>query len=85
METKLKTLSEYIDKNEKLPSIRDIDDNVKLLAHFMYTQRQTYKSNTKIMKDPLIRKHWEDFTNIYSVYIYMYICIYRTGTRWCKS
>jgi hypothetical protein len=35
----------------------------------MYTQRQTYKSNTKIMKDPLIRKHWEDFTNIYSVYI----------------
>ena len=66
---KLKTLSEYIDKNEKLPSIRDIDDNVKLLAHFMYTQRQTYKSNTKIMKDPLIRKHWEDFTNIYSVYI----------------
>ena len=27
---KLKTLSEYIDKNEKLPSIRDIDDNVKL-------------------------------------------------------
>jgi superfamily II DNA or RNA helicase len=66
---KLKTLSEYIDKNEKLPSIRDIDDNVKLLAHFMYTQRQTYKSNTKIMKDPLIRKQWEDFTNIYSVYI----------------
>ena len=66
---KLKTLSEYIDKNEKLPSIRDIDDNVKLLAHFMYTQRQTYKSNTKIMKDPLIRKQWEDFTDIYSVYM----------------
>lgn len=66
---KLQRLSEYIERNKKLPSIRDIDDNVKLLAHFMYTQRTTYKSNTKIMKDPLIRKHWEDFTDIYSVYM----------------
>ena len=65
---KLKNLSEYIQTHNKLPSIRDDDNNTKMLAHFMYSQRQTYKTSTKIMQDPIIRKEWEDFTYIYSVY-----------------
>jgi hypothetical protein len=66
---KLKTLSEYIETYKKVPSIRDNDENVKKLAHFMYTQRETYKKNTKIMKDSLIRKEWEEFTIHYAVYL----------------
>jgi hypothetical protein len=58
---KLNKLMAFMDTYKKLPSIRDTDENEKLLANFLYVQRQTYKSKTKIMKSENIRQLWEEF------------------------
>jgi hypothetical protein len=60
---KLLLLEEFIQTNNKLPTGKD-----KNLQLWISTQKENYKKNKKIMKDPEIRKKWEDFLEKYKEY-----------------
>ena len=64
----LEKLKEYIDKNNKKPSDKDIDENVKRLGLWLITQIKNYAKKERIMKDTTIRKVWEDFVTKYKTY-----------------
>ena len=61
----LKKLEEYILKNNKLPSSKSKEKNIKNIGIWIITQKQKYKNNNKCMKDEEIRKQWEDFIKKY--------------------
>jgi superfamily II DNA or RNA helicase/molybdopterin biosynthesis enzyme MoaB len=64
---KLNELKIYIEKNEKLPSRKDTDDNNIRLATWVFNQKINHKNKTNIMKDNDIRKSWEEFIESNSV------------------
>jgi superfamily II DNA or RNA helicase len=61
----ISTLSNYIDKYNKLPSAASNDNNIKKLGRFITTQKKYYKDKKYIMKQKEILKYWEEFINKY--------------------
>ena len=58
-----KKMKDYIDENKKRPSTIDKDKEIYSLAIWLKNQIVNYKKNDKIMKEPEIRKQWEEFIN----------------------
>jgi len=61
----LNKVIDYIKENNKLPSTRDKNKNIKSLGEFINTQKQNYKKYEGIMKIKEIREEWEQFINEY--------------------
>ena len=61
----LLSLENYIIENNILPSVNMSDDYSKKLGSYVHHQKHNYKNNKGIMKDPLIRQQWEEFTSKY--------------------
>lgn len=59
---KLNELETYIKENNKIPAESDKKLDIKKLGQWSSTQKTNYKTENKIMKDPTVRKIWEDFT-----------------------
>ncbi len=57
----LKQVSDYIDINDKRPSNCDKNPEIKQLGSWISMQLQNYANNEYIMKDPSVRKLWEEF------------------------
>lgn len=57
-----KAVQLFIDKNNALPSKYDKDISVAKIGNWINTQLINYKNETHIMKNPSIRKTWENFT-----------------------
>ena len=66
----LKKVEEYIDVNNKKPSVHDDDENIKKLSNWLYVQNQNYRKCKEIMKDENIRQIWHTFitSDKYSTY-----------------
>jgi superfamily II DNA or RNA helicase len=60
---------EYMDKNEKSPSTKDKDPEIKKLGNWVSMQKKTYKKNVEIMKNPVIRNEWEATMKKYAEYL----------------
>jgi superfamily II DNA or RNA helicase len=58
---KLKSIEEYIVKNNKLPSSSDNIPEIKYLGKWIGTQKINYKNNKNIMKNENIKKIWKEF------------------------
>jgi len=58
---KLSKLEDYIIENDKRPSAKDPDENVRALGNWCVKQIQNYKNNKDILKKENIRKIWKDF------------------------
>jgi len=65
-EEKLKLVKSYIETNDKLPSKRDKNKDIKQLGSWILTQKATYSKKEQIMKQQNIRNTWEDFISTYS-------------------
>ena len=59
----LTKIKKYINENNKRPSSRDKNPNIKSDSRWINNQQINYKKNEYIMKNPDIRKLWEDFVN----------------------
>jgi superfamily II DNA or RNA helicase len=64
----LTKLENYILENNKTPSSRDKDKEIKQLGSWLQNQKNKYNKEKYIMKEVEIRKRWEDFINKYSKY-----------------
>jgi len=64
-----KQLCEYMNINKKKPSTIDKNPEIKKLGKWIGTQNASYKKGIQIMKDPEIRKVWEN-----TVQKYEYLC-----------
>jgi predicted phosphohydrolase len=62
----LEKIKLYIETNNKLPSKRDKNKDIKQLGMWVSNQKTTYKNQEQIMKDENIRKEWEEFVSKYS-------------------
>jgi hypothetical protein len=62
----LNKLEQYILENNKTPSCKDKDNQIKQLGSWLSNQKINYKTEIKIMKEFEIRKRWEDFIAKYS-------------------
>jgi superfamily II DNA or RNA helicase len=62
-----KQVCEYMDTNHKRPS--QVDEETKSLGIWISNQRANYKKGSYIMKDPEIRKVWEDTLQKYDEYL----------------
>jgi hypothetical protein len=58
----------YIIANNKLPSQRDADPDIKVLGRWISTQRQQFKNEKYIMKNVMIRNIWINFKNKHEKY-----------------
>jgi superfamily II DNA or RNA helicase len=65
-EEKLKLVKSYIETNNKLPSAKDKNKDIKQLGMWISTQKKNYSKKEYIMKEENIRNIWEDFINTYS-------------------
>lgn len=65
---KLNDLIIYINTNNKRPNGNDKNIEIKKLAKWCGHQIGNYKTEYQIMKDPNIRKIWEDFMEKYNKY-----------------
>ena len=61
----LKQVEEYIIKNNKRPSSKHNNKEIKKLGKWIGTQQTNYKNNQHIMKDKTIKTQWEDFIEKY--------------------
>ena len=61
----LEKVSAYIDTNNKPPSDRDKDEEIKKLGQWLSNKKINYNKNAYIMKEPEIRKLWEEFNEKY--------------------
>ena len=61
----LKLIEEYINENKKTPSSTNKEINIRRLGCWLMHQKQNYKNNKQIMKNPLIIKEFKDFTEKY--------------------
>lgn len=59
----LKKIKDYLDENKKRPPQQDKNNNIKILGHWISEQLMSYKKEKNIMKNPEIRKQWEEFIN----------------------
>jgi hypothetical protein len=64
----LEKIKKYIDENEKTPSQRDKDKEIKSLGQWLSTQQTQYKKKIYIMKDASIRLLYEEFVEQYKQY-----------------
>ncbi len=62
-EYKLEEVKKYIDENNKRPSTRDKDNNIKKLGRWIGTQLKNYPKKEQIMINDIIREKWENFIN----------------------
>jgi ribosomal RNA-processing protein 8 len=62
---KLEQVKQYINQNEKTPSAGDKNPEIKSLGQWISMQKQNYEKNEFIMKEPEIRKLWQEFTQEY--------------------
>ena len=60
---KLNEIKIYIDKNNKLPSTHDKNEEIKSLGRWISVQQKNYKSEKEIMSNNKIYKIWTDFIN----------------------
>ena len=60
---KLEKVKEYMDDNDKRPSSKDNNTEIKQLGEWVGTQLENYKKEAKLMKHEGIRKKWTDFTS----------------------
>jgi predicted RNase H-like HicB family nuclease len=58
----------YINNNNKLPSLKDKNQDIKSINVWITCQKRQYKNNSFIMKDQQIRKEWENFMKKYEKY-----------------
>ena len=58
---KLEKVKKYIDENNKRPSERDKNKEIKVLGYWVSHQIKNYQKKTKIMSNNNIRKEWEEF------------------------
>jgi hypothetical protein len=56
---------EYINKNEKLPSSKDKNKDIKYLGSWISDQKKNYKNNKRAMKNQHIKTTWNIFTEKY--------------------
>ena len=62
----LEKIKLYIETNNKLPSSKDKNKDIKQLGKWVSHQKNNYKNQEYIMKDENIRKEWEEFVSKYS-------------------
>jgi superfamily II DNA or RNA helicase len=67
---KLTELSNYIEKNKKLPSNSDKDDTIRNLAIWIQIQKKNYEKQEFNMKNKEIHDKWKQFITDYS-YLFM--------------
>jgi superfamily II DNA or RNA helicase/uncharacterized protein (DUF736 family) len=65
----LQKVCEYMDDNKKAPSQKDKNPEIKKLGNWVYTQKQNYDKNDRIMKNPEIRSKWEATLEKYKDYL----------------
>ena len=56
----------YIETNDKLPSVKDKNKDIKQIGYWISTQKKHYNKKECIMKEENIRNIWEDFISTYS-------------------
>jgi len=61
----LEEVKKYIDLNNKRPSHRDKNKQIKSLGYWICNQQKNYKNKINIMSDPNICKKWEEFVDKY--------------------
>jgi superfamily II DNA or RNA helicase len=61
-------LKNYIDTNNKLPSVESKDPSIKKIGKFLDHSKQNYKKKTQIMKNEDIYNKFESFLEEYSDY-----------------
>jgi hypothetical protein len=59
----LNKVKKYINENKKKPSINDKNKYNKFLSEWISTQIDNYNKKIQIMKNPSIKKLWENFIN----------------------
>jgi superfamily II DNA or RNA helicase len=62
---KLQIAKKYVEQNGMLPNVDNINKTIQMLARWITYQKQHYMNNKYMMKNPLIRQQWEEFTYIY--------------------
>ena len=65
METKI---GDYIEKYNRLPSCCSKEKEVKQMGYWIRNQKSNYSQKICSMKDPDVRKKWEDFIETYEEY-----------------
>jgi hypothetical protein len=65
----LKKLIDYMEKEKKSPSQRDKNPDIKTLGKWVCHQKENYKNNKDIMKNPNIKKEWEETLVKYKEYL----------------
>jgi len=60
---KFNEVKKYIDENNKRPSQRDKNNEIKILGSWISDQQQNYKSKKNIMEDENIYNLWTEFIN----------------------
>jgi hypothetical protein len=60
---KLEIVKKYINKNNKRPSSKDKDNNIKTIGLWIIHQIKNYLKKEYIMKNDMIRRKWEEFIN----------------------
>ena len=66
---KLEQVTKYIDKNNKRPSSKDNNIEIKKLGIFLVQLNKNYKNNLYNMKDENIKKDYEIFLKEYKDYL----------------
>jgi len=59
----LNNVKQYIQINNKRPSEEDKNPDIKRIGKWLSNQKKNYKKEKDIMKNPEIRKEFEDFMN----------------------
>lgn len=59
----LNELKKYINDNQKKPSERDIDEQIKKISIWMHHQQDIFKKKIGIMKNQQINDLWNEFVN----------------------
>jgi hypothetical protein len=65
----LKKLIDYMKKEKKCPSQYDKNPDIKTLGRWVSNQKTNYKNNKKSMKNPVIKKKWEETLVKYKEYL----------------
>jgi len=54
---------EYIKKHKQRPNKKNIDKEISRLGNWLVIQGKNYRKNNNVMKNPVIKKAWEDLIN----------------------
>jgi len=65
---KLESVKKYIDENKKRPSSKHKNKEISVLGIWLVSQNKIYEKNIEIMKEPDIKKKWEEFITEYQQY-----------------